>query len=159
MQAIGKEAPMLSRSTVLMVLLLTTAAPILSQQPPNDPSFVRIDEVYRSKDHSPALWEDAEVLLPRDFKLDRSYQQSELSCSGGGSPCGASASGVPRGIHINVTGGYYWALRSNPQLVPTEVDDNDHVHRYKLVLPLYCGPGGNGEGCNIRVTVWAKKRQ
>lgn len=149
---------MFSHRMITAMLLLLVASPAFCQLPPNDPSFVRIDEVYRSKDHSPALWEDAEVLLPRDFKLDRSYQQSQLDCAGGGASCSATASGVPRGIHIRVTGGYYWSLRGNPQLVPAEVDDNDHVHRYKLILPLYCGPGGNGEGCNIRVTVWAKKR-
>lgn len=141
---------------VVAVLFVCFAA--IGQAPPNNAGFVKIDEVYQSKDHTPALWNDAEVFLPRDFKLDRSYQQQRLVCSGGGASCGATASGVPRGIHIAVSGGHYWSLRHNPTLVAAEVDDEDRVRRYKLILPLYCGPGGNGEGCNIRVSVWAKKK-
>jgi hypothetical protein len=141
----------------VLVVMCTTVS-LLAQAPPADPKFVRIDEVYKEKAHTPALWEDAVVLLPRHFKLDRSYQQASLVCAGGGAQCSATASGVPRGIHIAVTGGHYWSLRGNPTLLPAEVDDDDHVTRYKLILPLYCGPGGNGEGCNIRVTVWAKRK-
>jgi hypothetical protein len=144
---------------MFVVLMFTCAAvPLFGQGPPADPKFVKIDEVYKEKAHTPALWEDAVVLLPRNFKLDRSYQQASLNCAGGGAACSATAAGVPRGIHIAVSGGYYWSLRGNPQLLAAEVDDDDHVTRYKLVLPLFCGPGGNGEGCNIRVTVWAKSK-
>lgn len=147
------------RSQVLIILtLLAVAVSVFAQGPPPDPKFVRVGEVYKEKNHTPALWEDAELLLPRDFKLDRSYQQAVLNCSGGGAKCSATAAGVPRGIHIAVTGGYYWSLRGNPRLLAAEIDDNDHVRQYKIVLPLYCGPGGNGEGCNIRVTVWAKSK-
>lgn len=153
------SAPKTASASLLFVLLLSATSGLLwSQNPPSDPSFVRIGEIYREKNYPPACCDAADLLLPRNFKLDRSYQQQELNCCGGGARSDIQPSDIPRGIHVSVTGGHYWALPKAPVLIPYEIDENDHVVRWAFRTPLYCGPGGNGQGCNIRVTVWAKQK-
>jgi hypothetical protein len=152
----------MSALLLFVVLLGAVSGLVRAQNPPNDPSFVRIGEIYREKNHTPACCDPASLLLPKNFKLDRSYQQQSLNCCGGvdgGARSDIKPTDIPKGIHVSVTGGYYWALPKAPVLIAHEVDDNDHVVQWEFRTPLYCGPGGNGEGCNIRVTVWAKQKK
>lgn len=130
-----------------------------AQEPPaGDPTFVFLGEIYREKQSTPACCPAADILLPEGFKLDRTYHQKSINCCGGGATSDLSPADIPAGIHMTVTGGHYWALPKAPVLLIEKMDD-DLVTQWRFRTPLYCGPGGNGEGCNIRVRVWAKRRK
>lgn len=147
------------RSTaVLFLALAAVTTNISAQDPPPDSKFVFLGEIYREKNSPPACCNAADILLPENFKLDKTYHQRSINCCGGGAKSDLLPSDIPAGIHISVTGGLFWALPKKPVLLVEKVDDEDHVTQWRFRTPLYCGPGGNNEGCNIRVRVWAKRR-
>jgi hypothetical protein len=148
------------RKTLLLLLacVLLNTAPLNAQDPPNDGTFKFIGEIYKEKNSPPACCEAADLLLPKYFRLDRTYRQQTLICCGGGATSDITPGDIPAGIHVSVSGGHYWALPKAPVLIPEAFDDEDRVIQWRFRTPLYCGPGGNGEGCNIRVRVWAKER-
>jgi hypothetical protein len=146
------------KSLVLAVGLTSIlSVTVLAQGPPNDPSFVKLADLYGSS-NSGNYQTTQEVLLPTGFKLDRSYHQASVICCGGGATSRMRASEIPAGIHISPSGGLYWSVPGAPTLVPAEVSDDDRVLRWKLLVPMYCGPEPP-RGCNVNVGVWAKRKQ
>jgi hypothetical protein len=94
--------------------------------------------------------------LPPGFKLDWKYQQKSISCQGGGANSNVAPGDVPRGIHLVCDGGYYWAIHKPVLLSPVSFDDNGTVNQWRVIVPMYCGPGAPGQpGCNIKVYVYA----
>lgn len=108
-----------------------------------------------------AFQADVPLLLPEGLKIDFSYQQTDLHCCGGGATSTATPTGTPRGFRLIVDGGYYWSVPVNPHLEPVNWDySTGVVTQWKLVVPMYCGPGGRPEpGCNIKVDVYYKRKQ
>src|SRR5262245_53528652 len=126
---------------VAVLVSLLVASPIMkAQEPPQNAGFVYIGEIYREKQQTPACCDAADLLLPEHFKLDRSYHQQSIQCCGGGATSNISPADIPAGIHLSVSGGYYWALPKAPVLLVEKVDDDDKVTQWRFRTPLYCGP-------------------
>jgi hypothetical protein len=144
-----------------MIGTLAVGAVLLAQDPTDlaigqsGRGFVFVGSAYGESNRG-NLDKKGEFILPPGFLIDSSFRQAGGSFDGGGAH-GISAADVPPGFYIRVDGGYYWAVAAKPQLVAEEFDGNV-VKRWKLIVPMYCGPGGNGEGCNCKVHVWAKSK-
>jgi len=96
--------------------------------------------------------------LPEGFRLDRSYQQEDFRCCGGGATSYIQSSKeIPQGIRIETDGGHYWAVPKAPSLQPLKMDDDDRVLQWRVLVPMYCGPNPP-VGCNIKVDVYAARR-
>src|SRR5258707_904573 len=78
--------------------------------------------------------------------------------SGGGASPNVTVAQVPNGIYVRLDGGFYWAIGGVPNLIAADYDKDNVVTQWKLEVPMYCGPGGNGQGCNMKVDVWAKRK-
>jgi hypothetical protein len=148
-----------------MLALLALAIVVAAQDPTNlaigqsGDGFVYIGHGYgESNSGQPALHQNATFVLPKDFKLDRAYHQAAWVSSGGGARPDVTVAQVPSGIYIRLDGGYYWAIGGTPNLVAADFDADNVVTQWKLEVPMYCGPGGNGQGCNMKVDVWAKRK-
>jgi hypothetical protein len=108
----------------------------------------------------PAYLAPGNCAFPVGFKIDRSYQQKQINCCGGGASSPIRPSDVPAGIDIEVDGGLYWSVLPPVQLVAIAFDDNNVVTQWGINIGgLYCGPGAPGQGgCNIKVDVYAKSK-
>src|SRR6202007_1709429 len=54
-----------------------------------------------------------------------------------------------------ITGGFYWAVNT-----PIALSEPGSDGRRTFTIETYCGPsGGYGGGCNVKVNVYARKRQ
>jgi hypothetical protein len=148
-----------------LVVLLGLVVAVAAQDPTKLPigqsgnGFVYIGHGYGEHNTGQgALHENAEFLLPRGLKLDRSYHQASWVCCGGGATTNVRLDQIPAGIYIRLDGGYFWAIAGEPILAAADYDENNVVTQWKLEVPMYCGPGGNGQGCNMKVDVWAKQK-
>jgi len=106
----------------------------------------------------PATNGPGECAFPIGAKLDRNYQQKQISCAGGGAQTPMSPQDIPPGIDLQCDGGYYWAVIPPVRLLALQFDNNGMVTQWGVYInSLYCGPGGapNG-GCNVKVDVYAK---
>jgi hypothetical protein len=130
-------------------------SPPPSAPPPDhpgpDPTFKYLGDLYgEANQGAPAFNQlrSVPVVLDAGKEIDTAYQQSTVSCCGGGATSNLAPSQIPRGIFIkNTSGNVYWAI-STPKLTGNTFS-----------MQLYCGPQPPpGEGCNVRVSVWVKQR-
>ena len=85
--------------------------------------------------------------VPNVAELDATFRQGDFNCCGGGASSPMTNANVPAGLELRVTGGHFWSV-TGIQLAGD-----------RLSVELYCGPaGGNGPGCNVKVTVVAHYR-
>lgn len=131
------------------------------QDPPSDPSFVKICDLYGSADSGADAWhKNEECMLPKRFKLDLSYHQKDFRCCGGGATSDISAADIPAGIHIKVDGGHFWSVVKPMGIQTIEEDDEGRAIQRRFFIHTYCGPAGKpGPGCNVKVAVYAKQKQ
>jgi hypothetical protein len=142
------------------VTLLIASATLMAQAPPQDANFVKLCDLYGSANSGGSAWgADENCPLPKNFKLDNSYHQTNFSCCGGGATSNISMSDIPAGIHIQIDGGHYWSVVKPMGLMTLEEDDEGRAVSRQFFIHTYCGPAGRpGPGCNVKVTVWAKKK-
>jgi hypothetical protein len=142
-------------------ILIAAALPCVAQAPPADPSFVKICDLYGSANSGAQAWHKDEACdLPNGFRLDTSYKQTNFSCCGGGAASYVTVNDIPRGIHVAVDGGHYWAVGTPVGLKTLEEDEDGRAIRRQFFIHTYCGPAGApGPGCNIKVAVYAKRKQ
>jgi hypothetical protein len=93
--------------------------------------------------------------LPPDFPLDNLYRQQTAFLSGGGATSNIQTAQIPPGIHLEISGGHYWSV-NNPMNLSQPGPDG----RRTFTIQTYCGPErAPGPGCNVKVNVFARKRQ
>jgi hypothetical protein len=145
-----------SQLLLTMVLVLAISGFARAQAPPQDGTFVLICSMYGSADQGSSAWnKDDACNLPVGFPLDKSYHQSAFNCCGGGATSNIVIGDIPAGIHLNVSGGYYWSVSKPIELI--RLDDDGPPQR-QFRLHTYCGPEPPpGPGCNVKVDVYARK--
>lgn len=140
------------------VLLVAAAASSVAAtaQVPNDPTFVKVCDLYGSADQGNSAWiKDESCALPIGFPIDKSYHQSSFYCCGGGATSNIGVADIPAGIHLVVDGGHYWSVVKPIELI--RLDDDGPAQRI-FRIRTYCGPGASGQGgCNVKVAVYAKR--
>lgn len=162
---------MLKTTSVASIALMaicraTTTGAVTVPCPPNNPcpsGFQCIARLYgEASQGAQAYHGDDEAIFPEGFKLDRTYQQSTLVCSGeGNNNCGdLKASDIPQGLEVLPGGSYYWAvlkpIRFGQTLGPI-VNGLPQPGRFTFGMHLYCGPAAApGPGCNVHADVCAK---
>jgi hypothetical protein len=139
-------------------LILLLSPYLLAQRPPDDGTFVKICTMHGEANQGNNAYNKDELCnLPGDFPLDRTYHQQLIQPTGGGATSDISASDIPPGIHLDVSGNYYWSIAKPIKMV---ILDQDGPTVRQFQVHTYCGPsGGTGGGCSIHVEVYAKKRQ
>jgi hypothetical protein len=144
-----------------IVFLLCVFGPASAQAPPQDGTFVKVCDLYGSSNSGGQAWhQDEKCNLPRYFRLDTTYHQSNFSCCGGGANSNIAQSDIPGGIHLQIDGGYYWSVVQPMGIKTLEEDEDGRAVLRQFFIHTYCGPaGGGGAGCNVKVTVWAKQRR
>jgi len=150
-----------------LVIAAATVSDALSVPCPGNPcpdGFQCIGRLYgEAAAGQPAYHGDDQVVFPAGFRLDQSYQQSQLSCFGGGNNnCGdLKASDIPKGIHVIPDGSHYWAVLKEVkfgQTIGPVVGGLPQPGQFTYGMHLYCGPEAPpGGGCNVHVDVCAKK--
>lgn len=132
-----------------------------AQAPPQGGSFVKVCELYGSANQGAQAWhKDERCNLPAKFPLDTRYHQTNFNGAGGGASTNITASDIPGGIHLQVDGGHYWSVVQPMGIRTLDEDDEGHAISRQFFIHTYCGPAGfPGPGCNVKVTVWAKRRQ
>lgn len=101
----------------------------------------------------------ADCPLPVGAKIDFNYQQATFNppCAGGGAYTPLQPSDIPAGIHIQCDGGYYWSVIGPIRLEVLQSSGGNVTQWGVHITNLYCGPGtGNGDGCNVKLDVYAK---
>jgi S1-C subfamily serine protease len=127
-----------------------------AQAPPADGSFLLVCTFYGEANQGERAWNSQQACqLPPDFPLDDLYRQQTAYLAGGGASSNISTAQIPPGIHVEISGGHYWSVNSPISLSPAGPDG-----RRTFTLQTYCGPATwPGPGCNIKVNVYARKRQ
>lgn len=148
----------LMRYFALVCPLLLLPAPSWGQAPPQDGTFVQVCTMHGEANQGASAYHKDEVCnLPGDFPIDKSYHQQLCNFTGGGASTDLTASDIPSGIHLDVSGNYYWAITKPIKMV---ILDQDGPTVRQFEVRLYCGPsGGTGGGCSVHVNVYAKKKQ
>ena len=110
-----------------------------------------------------------DVLLPRNFQLDRSYRMSGGSWSGGYEARPVTDTGkVPDGLAVlafGETGGHKgWAVGTPTMYVAQEDDEGKIIQRgYKISLYCHSGSGETDKagvkGCNVGAVFCAKRKE
>jgi hypothetical protein len=148
------------RLLFLLVCACLSSSAIFGQAPPQDGSFVKICDLYGSSNSGGSAWhKDERCDLPKNFRLDLSYHQTDFNCCGGGAKSDIAQNDIPAGIHLQVDGGHYWSVVQPMGIKTLEEDDEGRAVRRQFFIHTYCGPAGSpGPGCNVKVTVWAKRK-
>jgi S1-C subfamily serine protease len=127
-----------------------------SQQPPADGTFLSVCTFYGEANQGGSAWvRPQSCQLPPDFPLDDLYKQQTAFLSGGGATSNIQVGQIPPGIHLDISGGHYWSVNNPMGLSPPGPDG-----RRTFSIQTYCGPEpAPGPGCNVKVNVFARKRQ
>jgi len=137
---------------------ITLLFPVVSfaQQPPGDGSSLLVCTFYGESNQGGSAWNRQQSCqLPPDFPLDDLYKQQTAFLAGGGAGSNMNVGQIPPGIHIDVSGGHYWSVNS-----PIGLSQPGPDGRRTFTIETYCGPAGApGPGCNVKVNVFARKRQ
>lgn len=132
-------------------VLVAATGVTLKAQVPNGAGFEKVCYFYGSANQGRPAWnKDERCELPAGFRLDDGYHQpaSAFRCCGGGARSNITPADIPAGIYLVVDGGYYWSVTKPIGL----------ANRRVFTIHTYCGPGGGSNGgCNIKVTVYAKR--
>jgi Trypsin-like peptidase domain len=138
------------------VILVICPEMCLGQQPPADGSFLLVCTFYGESNQGGSAWNRQQSCqLPPDFPLDDAYRQQTAFFSGGGASSNIRDGQIPSGIHLDISGGHYWSVNQPMSLAPEAADG-----RRTFTIETYCGPAGApGPGCNVKVNVFARKRQ
>lgn len=133
----------------------------VAQVPPQDGTFVKICSMHGEADQGQPAWhQDSICNLPNLFPLDRSYHQQSVNFTGGGATTNLSLSDVPAGIHLNVSGNYYWSIVAPLRMVVLDTDDPSTTFIRQFQVHTYCGPAAPpGPGCSVHVDVYARRKQ
>ncbi len=111
------------------------------------PQVIRFDKTlcafYGEANQQQQAWNnDEQCPIENIATLDKSYQQTDFGCCGGGATSTMTAAQIPPGLEIRVDGGLYWSV------------DKGHLENDKYYLHTYCGPSGTfGGGCNVKVKI------
>ena len=129
-----------------------------AQQPPQDGTFVQVCTMHGEANQGESAYHKDDVCnLPGDFPLDRSYHQQLITPDGGGANSDITASDIPAGIHLVVSGNHYWSITKPIKMV---ILDQDGPLVRQFQVHTYCGPEpAPGPGCSIHVDVYARKKQ
>jgi len=148
------------RLSILIVSIFLAVTQVSAQAPPQDGTFFKICDLYGAADSGGQAWhKDEKCDLPKNFRLDLSYHQTNFNCCGGGASSNIAPSDIPAGIHLQVDGGHYWSVVQPMGIKTLEEDDEGRAVRRQFFIHTYCGPAGSpGPGCNVKVTVWAKRK-
>jgi hypothetical protein len=146
---------------VALFLVGMTAAVSRGQDPETDSSFRKICEVKQSAapTEQPRSAQH-ECVVPQDLVIDSTFRQKVFVCCGGEHSSPTRAKDIPPGILLRTSGEHYWAV-SHPELQdPGGLDEQGKPVR-KFIIWLYCGPSKrpNGQGCSVKVEVFAKVRR
>ena len=146
------------RAFLLLFLTVAVAVYSLAQLPPQDGTFVKICSLHgEANQGAPAHHSDPTCNLPGDFPIDRSYHQQGIKASDGGATTDIGPSDVPSGLHLDVSGNYYWSIIKPIKMV---ILDQDGPLVRQFQVHLYCGPAAPpGPGCSVHVDVYARKKQ
>jgi hypothetical protein len=133
----------------------------MAQLPPQDGTFVKICSIHGEADQGQSAWhQDSICNLPNLFPLDRSYHQQNVNFTGGGATTNLSLSDIPAGIHLSVSGNYYWSIVAPLKMVVLDTDDPSTTFIRQFQVHTFCGPAGwPGPGCSVHVDVYARKKQ
>ena len=108
----------------------------------------------------PAWHQDSTCNLPNLFALDRSYHQQSARFTGGSASTDLAVSDIPAGIHLDVSGNFYWSVVKPIRMVVLDTDDPTTYFVRQFQIHTYCGPDAfPGPGCSIHVDVYARKKQ
>jgi hypothetical protein len=154
-----REKGRLLTLTVVMACVGTAAfcpKVSLGQQPPGDGSFLLVCTFYGESNQGGSAWNRQQSCqLPPDFPLDDTYKEQTAFFSGGGATSSIRDGQIPPGIHLDISGGHYWSVNQPMSLSAPGPDG-----RRTFTIETYCGPAGApGPGCNVKVNVFARKRQ
>jgi hypothetical protein len=151
-----------------LALYLATALAInslaLAQLPPQDGTFVKICSIHGEANQGQPAWnQDSTCNLPNLFPLDRSYHQQSARFAGGNPESASSRlqiNEIPAGIHLDVSGNYYWSMERPMRIVVLDTDDPSTNFIRQFQVHTYCGPAAwPGPGCSIHVDVYARRKQ
>jgi hypothetical protein len=142
----------------LACCLLLVAVRSNCQAPPSDGTFVQVCTMQgESPQGASAFHKDEVCNLPGDFPLDRNYRQQLINATGGGATTDISASDIPGGLHLVVSGDHYWSIVKPIKMVILN-QDGPLIRQFQV--HLYCGPEPPpGPGCSVHVHVYARRKR
>src|SRR6266852_2923477 len=122
------------RALKLVLWVVTTAACgslAVAQLPPQDGTFIKICSIHGEANQGQPAWhQDSTCNLPNLFPLDRGYHQQSIHFAGG-NPDQANSdlqiSEIPAGIHLDVSGNYFWSIVRPMRMVVLDTDDPSKI--------------------------------